>query len=132
MDEIEKRLREGSEHCFNCYDAWRTNKKDSKATEALQEAIHELRKIASRLEIELAISERDEMAQRPIPIPQHRDSNRRGGAQGDEMPDFGNEDPSYSPPPRNHQGHGGGGSGGGQHRRRFTPRRDGGGVQNKE
>ena len=49
MDEIEKRLREGSENCFNHYEAWKTNQKDSKARESLQESIHELRKIASRL-----------------------------------------------------------------------------------
>jgi hypothetical protein len=41
--------------------------------------------VASRLEIDLAISERDQMAQKPIPIPSHRDSRggkNRGGAQG--------------------------------------------------
>jgi hypothetical protein len=96
MDEIEKRLREGSENCYNCYEAWKKAQKDSKAREALQEAIHELRKIASRLEIELAISERDEMAQRPIPIPPHRDAQRRGGQpqDNDAQPDFGNEEGS--------------------------------------
>lgn len=109
MDEIEKRLREGSESCFNCYEAWRKNKKDHKSIEALQEAIHELRKVASRLEIELAISERDDMAQRPIPIPPHRDAQRRGGPQENDAQDF-NEDnfnqqqPQRGPRPQHHQG----------------------------
>jgi hypothetical protein len=105
MDEIEKRLREGSENCYNCYEAWKKAQKDSKAREALQEAIHELRKIASRLEIELAISERDEMAQRPIPIPPHRDAQRRGQSQdSDAQPDFGNEDGGQRGPQRQQQG----------------------------
>lgn len=99
MDEIEKRLRETSENCFNCYEAWQKNKKDSAAREALQDSIHELRKVSSRLEIELAISERDEMTQKPIPIPPHRASKRRGGGpsddhgEGDADDSRGNADP---------------------------------------
>lgn len=75
--EIKERLKTTSEACLKCYEAWDGNDKDIKARESLQDAIHELRKVASRLEIELAISERDQMAQKPIPIPPHRDS--RGG-----------------------------------------------------
>ena len=75
--EVKERLKTTSEVCQKCYEAWDGNDKDVKAREALQEAIHELRKVASRLEIELAISERDQMTQKPIPIPPHRDS--RGG-----------------------------------------------------
>lgn len=78
MDEIEKRLRESSENCFKCYEAWRNDQKATEPREALQEAIHELRRIASRLEIELAVSERDQMTQKQIPIPPHRDAGRRG------------------------------------------------------
>lgn len=77
MDEIEKRLRETSEHCYNCYDTWQKDKKSAGASEALIESIHELRKVASRLEIELAISERSKVTQKPIPIPPHRDAQRR-------------------------------------------------------
>ena len=84
--EIKERLKTTSEVCLKCYEAWDGNDKDGKAREALQEAIHELRKVASRLEIDLAISERDQMAQKPIPIPPHRDSrggkNRGGGGRG--------------------------------------------------
>lgn len=75
--EIKERLKTTSEICQKCYEAWDGNEKDSKARESLQEAIHELRKVASRLEIDLAISERDQMTQKPLPIPSHRDS--RGG-----------------------------------------------------
>ncbi len=123
MDEIEKRLREGSENCYNCYEAWKKSQKDTKAREELQEAIHELRKIASRLEIELAISERDEMAQRPIPIPPHRDAQRRGQSQ--EADDIGNDD-SFNQQQRGPRPPAGGG-GGGQHRRRLGRRSEGGG-----
>ena len=121
MDEIEKRLRETSENCFNCYEAWQKNKKDAPARESLQEAIHDIRKVASRLEIELAISERDEMAQKPIPIPPHRDARRRTqeGAYEDEgtgnraYPD---DNIGQHQPPRGPHG-GGQGHGGGGHRR---------------
>ena len=78
MDEIDKRLKETSEACLKAYEAWNKDKKDGKAREVLQETVHELRKVASRLEIEVAVSERDEMTQKPIPIPPHRDSGKRG------------------------------------------------------
>lgn len=78
MDEIDQRLRETSEACIKAYEAWNKDKKAGPAREALQESVHELRKVASRVEIEVAISERDEMTQKPIPIPPHRDSNKRG------------------------------------------------------
>ena len=82
MDEIEKRLKETSDNCLSAYESWQKDKKDSKAREDLQESVHELRKVASRVEIELAVSERDEMTQKPIPIPPHRDAKRR--SQGDD------------------------------------------------
>lgn len=77
-EEINARLKTTSEECLKCYEVWSSNDKDDKAREALQDAIHELRKVASRLEIELAISERDQMKQRPLPIPPHRDARVRG------------------------------------------------------
>lgn len=135
MDDIQERLKETSQNCISSYEKWAGNKKDRPSAESLQEAIHELRKVSSRLEIELAISERDEMALKPIPIPPHRAS--RKGAQGSdedfEMPDSnnGNYDPqaqqSRGPRPQHGQGggprrlpnrnnrpQGGGGQGGGQ------------------
>lgn len=129
MEQIDQRLRETSEHCFKCYETWNANQKDNAARGALQDAIHELRKVTSRLEIELAVSERNEMAQRPIPIPPHRDAQRRvqGGESNEQdfgQDDFGNQDHGnnhQSSGPRHHQG--------GQHRRR-PPRKMGGGGGN--
>ncbi len=71
MDEIEKRLEEASEICVKAYRVWSEDKKNSSGKEKLQESIHELRKVAARLEIELAVSERDEEGN-PIPILGHR------------------------------------------------------------
>ncbi|MCC7305389.1 MAG: hypothetical protein IT558_03910 [Alphaproteobacteria bacterium] len=126
MDEIEKRLRESSESCFNNYEAWRKNQKDNDKREALLDAIHELRKVASRLEIEVAVSERDEMAQRPIPIPPHRDAQRRGQPQEADQ-DFNSFDDGqaarHQSQPQRHQ-HGGGQGG---QRRRLGRRSEGGG-----
>jgi hypothetical protein len=87
MDEVEQRLREASDNCIKAYETWGKSRKNLEAREALQEAVHELRKVAARLEIEVAVSERDEMAQRPIPIPPHRSSRRRPG-EGNDLPDF--------------------------------------------
>ncbi len=72
MDEIEKRLRDVSETCVKTYLAWIGKKRDPETREALQDAIHELRRVSARLEIKIAVSEREEMAARPIPIPPHR------------------------------------------------------------
>ena len=87
MDEIETRLKEAAEDCIKAYESWNKQKKNHEAREKLQEATHELRKVAARLEIEIAVSERDDMTQRPIPIPPHRSSNRRPGG-GNGLPDF--------------------------------------------
>jgi hypothetical protein len=125
MDEVEKRLKETGEACIKFYEAWRANQKDGAAREALQEAIHEIRKVASRVEIELAISERDEMAQKPIPIPPHRDATRRSADENDNagniLEDHSQPQPQMSRPHSSNQQrrrphHGGGkrtGGGGG-------------------
>jgi len=101
MDEIEKRLREGADNCIKFYEGWRSNEKDSRAREQLLEAVHELRKVAARMEIEMAISERDEMAARPIPIPPHRASHKRhgGGMDDDSNDNAGNREQPSGPPP---------------------------------
>lgn len=65
MDTIKERLETTSQECLKCLDGWSENQKDTAAREALSSAIHELRKVASRLEIELALSERDQMAKKP-------------------------------------------------------------------
>ncbi|MCL4679365.1 MAG: hypothetical protein KJ017_12315 [Alphaproteobacteria bacterium] len=76
MDEIQKRLQETAETCIKTYEEWRTRKTDTKAQESLHSAIHELRKVASRLEIELAVRERQDVTSKPIPIPSHRSSTK--------------------------------------------------------
>lgn len=77
MDEIGTRLKETSESCMQAYEGWSGAKKNFEAREKLQESMHELRKVVARLEIEIAVSDREDMSQRPIPIPPHRSSNRR-------------------------------------------------------
>ena len=95
MDEIEQRLRSTADDCIRAYETWGKSKKNAESRERLQEAVHELRKVAARLEIELAASERDEMTQRHIPIPPHRASRRR--PEDNVLPDFITEGGSGSP-----------------------------------
>ncbi|MBK9585336.1 MAG: hypothetical protein KA099_01030 [Alphaproteobacteria bacterium] len=88
MDEILKRLQETAQSCAQTYEEWRGKKTDSKAQESLQSAIHELRKVASRLEIELAVRERQDIANKPIPIPSHRSSKESVPDGDDDQQDF--------------------------------------------
>ncbi len=77
MDEIEDRLKTTSENCIEAYIVWNKDRKDVKTRESLQDAVHELRKVAARLEIEIAASERSDGSQRKIPIPHHRSSRKK-------------------------------------------------------
>lgn len=77
MDDTLGRLRATSDDCVKAYDAWSGDKKSEDKRQTLQEAIHELRKVASRLEIDVAVSEREQQSQKKIPIPAHR-STRPG------------------------------------------------------
>lgn len=88
MEETQQRLKDASEACIKAYEAWGGSKKNAEAREQLQEAVHELRKVAARLEIEMASSERDEMTQRPLAVPPHRASRPRNAEIGNELPDF--------------------------------------------
>lgn len=117
MDEIAQRLKTASESCIQCYEAWEGKKKDTAVREALLEAVHDLRKVAARLEIEIAVSERDERASKPLPIPPHRSSQKRPQ----------NNDDDGVQPQNNSGNHGEeGGNGGGNRtkvqRRRRTPK----------
>lgn len=76
MDEIEERLKNTADNCIKSYEAWVSKKQDAPLRENLQEAVHELRKVAARLEIEIAVSERKETNQKPLPIPPHRSSQK--------------------------------------------------------
>ncbi len=88
MEDIEKRLRESTDVCIKSFENWTKQAKSLEARETLMEAMHEVRKVISRVEIEIAISERDRLGSRPIPIPPHRSSNKRGqgedGGEGDD------------------------------------------------
>ena len=88
MDQTQQRLKDSAEACIKAYEVWGNSRKNAEAREQLQEAVHELRKVAARLEIEMASSERDEMTQRQIAIPPHRASRGRQAEIGNELPDF--------------------------------------------
>lgn len=79
MEEIEKRLRESTDAFIKSFENWVAKSKNHESRETLMEAMHEVRKVVSRVEIEIAISERDRLGSRPIPIPSHR-SQRRSNA----------------------------------------------------
>jgi len=83
MSEIKDRLKEAAENCIASYEKWSNSAKDTQAQEALLEAVHELRKVAARLEIEIAVTERRQASSDPIPIPAHRASRRQFPAQGE-------------------------------------------------
>lgn len=89
VQDIQTRLKETSQSCLEAHSAWEKDKKDQKAQEALHASIHELRKASSRLEIELAISERDQITSKPLPIPSHR-STSKGGDNTSILEDKGN------------------------------------------
>ncbi|MAF68789.1 MAG: hypothetical protein CMH25_05540 [Micavibrio sp.] len=82
MDEIEQRLKTCTENCIKAYGAWSSDKKNTALREALQEAVHELRKVAARIEIEVAKSEGGERASNPLPIPPHRSARPAKGDNG--------------------------------------------------
>lgn len=79
MDDIQTRLTETSQNCLVAYESWDEDRQDKKAQEELHAAIHELRKVSSRLEIDLAVSERNQSTAKPLPIPAHKSSNKNSG-----------------------------------------------------
>lgn len=103
MDEIEKRLRDVSDTCVEAYLKWQGQRKNPDLRESLQDAIHELRKVTARLEIEIAVSEREEMTARPLPIPPHR-STRKQRQGGDEDSSEGNTRESEEERPQQSSG----------------------------
>lgn len=127
MDEIEKRLRDTADQCIAIYNTWRTAENDAQHRENLQEAIHELRKVSSRLEIEIAVSERAEMNRKPIDIPPHRASRSRVQQQVEEEDSDDNVGNSADHQSSNHSS--GGGKGGGSGKTLRISRRKSGGKQ---
>lgn len=89
MDDIKTRLQECAAACLKSYEAWEA-KKGAETTETLQDSIHELRKVASRLEIEITLSERKNSSSKPIPIPAHRSNSKSKGSVESILPDEGN------------------------------------------
>lgn len=72
MDNIQDRLKTATDDILKNYAAWFDAQKDGTKRADLQESIHELRKAISRVEIDIAVSERGEGAQKPLPIPSHK------------------------------------------------------------
>lgn len=107
MEDVAKRLSEATATCLKKYEEWKGNQKDGDIREALMEAVHELRKVGARLEIEMAISERDQMASKPIPIPPHRSSKKRPQNEDDDS--AGNKADGGGGQNKKSQGGGGGG-----------------------
>ena len=89
MSDLQDRLKEASEKCLTAYEAWGADNKKMDERETLQESIHDLRKVVSRLEIEIAISERDKVNSKPLPIPSHRSQNKQDGGNESILPDGG-------------------------------------------
>ena len=56
MEEIEKRLRESTDAFIKSFENWVAQSKNLESRETLMESMHEVRKVVSRVEIEIAIS----------------------------------------------------------------------------
>ena len=69
---VDLRLQECAAMCLKSLDAWKKDQKDTEAREKLMEAVHELRKVASRIEIDIAMVERVNTNAKRIPIPEHK------------------------------------------------------------
>ncbi|MCI5060296.1 MAG: hypothetical protein MRY79_04405 [Alphaproteobacteria bacterium] len=117
MDDVKKRLEESTANCIKSYEAWSAKQTDLKARETLQEAVHELRKVASRLEIEMVVSERKKSANEPLPIPPHRSSSKGSGATESILPDNGNTSSDSGAGGKKSNNSGGGSRRGGRGRR---------------
>ena len=88
MEDVKDRLADCSEKALKAYTNWQ-DKKEAEHREELQEAIHELRKVASRVEIEIAMSERSVATSNKIPIPSHRSNSKSRDAVESILPDSG-------------------------------------------
>ena len=73
---VKQRLEETVERCKKAYAEWEKDSKNIAAKQELEESVHELRKVTSRIEIELAISDRSNTNMKPMPIPPHRASQK--------------------------------------------------------
>jgi hypothetical protein len=69
---IELRLQEAAAKCLSSLDAWKKDGKDENVRESLMDAVHELRRVTSRIEIDIAMAERINTNAKSIPIPEHK------------------------------------------------------------
>lgn len=124
MDEIEQRLRETTDACIKNLEDWAKGGKSNETRETLMDAMHEVRKVLARVEIEIAISERDRLGSRPLPIPPHRSSRKsHHGEDGDlSEDDYAAMDAAASQPRQSGGGSGSGRPQGGRGRRPGPPR----------
>lgn len=67
-----QRLQETAAKCLNSLETWNNDLKDRDARETLLEAVHELRKVTSRLEIDIAMNDRKVVNAKPLPVPEHK------------------------------------------------------------
>lgn len=66
------RLQETAAMALSRLETWKKDLKDEPATEKLLEAVHELRKVCSRIEIDIALNDRIRTNAKRIPIPEHK------------------------------------------------------------
>lgn len=69
---VEQRLQETAAVCLSSLTAWQKNLKCEDAREKLLEAVHDLRKVCARLEVDIAMNDRTATNSKPIPIPEHK------------------------------------------------------------
>jgi hypothetical protein len=72
-----QRLQETAAKCLTSLESWNSDLKNIEARESLLEAVHELRKVTSRLEIDIAMNDRKAVNAKPIPIPEHKSKLER-------------------------------------------------------
>jgi hypothetical protein len=74
---VEQRLQETAAVCLSSLEAWKKDLKDEDAREKLLEAVHELRKVCARLEVDIAMSDRKNINAKHIPIPEHKSKTEK-------------------------------------------------------
>lgn len=85
MSDTLARIQETGATCITAYEGWSEDKKDGSKREALQESLHELRKAAARVEIEIATSDRDASSSKKLPIPPHRSQGKVGDGRSESI-----------------------------------------------
>ena len=71
-EETAMRLQETAAKCLSSLNAWNKDLNNRDAREALLDSVHELRKVTSRLEIDIALNDRKATNAKPMPVPEHK------------------------------------------------------------